>query len=100
MREMKNKNPSFHIEKEGFLRTSYAPVYKRSPSFYLSSYKACRKWHSIQKMNLLPRFQRASPSTSLDTMSKRINFINFCVSFDNSKSYTLDDEVSTEWNIV
>ncbi len=38
MREMK-KNPSFHIEKEGFLRTSYAPVYKRSPSFYLSSIK-------------------------------------------------------------
>lgn len=79
MREMKIKNPSFHIEKEGFLRTSYAPVYKRSPSFYLSSTKLAGSG-TVFKMNLLPRFQRASPSTSLDTMSKRINFINFWVS--------------------
>lgn len=79
MREMKNKNPSFRIEKEGFLRTSYAPVYKRSPSFYLSSTKLAGSG-TVFKMNLLPRFQRASPSTSLDTMSKQINFINFCVS--------------------
>ena len=76
MREMKNKNPSFHIEKEGFYVQVMHPYINEVPHSIFQAIKLAGSG-TVFKMNLLPRFQRASPSTSLDTMSKRINFINF-----------------------
>lgn len=96
MRE--RKNPSFLIEKEGILFIRHVPVYKRSPSFYLSSVKLAGSG-TVFKVNLLPRFQRASPSTSLDTMSKQISRIIFCF-FDYSKYYTWENELSMKQNII